>query len=74
MDRQLLGGRLWWLFMVVASAINFAFALLVKGDLPVSDQLSAIDEEEEMEQDDSEGEEQSWASSKDAASRVPVSS
>jgi hypothetical protein len=49
MDRQLLGGRLWWVFMVGASIANFTCSLWVKGDLPVSDGLSDIDEEDENE-------------------------
>jgi hypothetical protein len=46
MDGKVLGGRLWWIFMVVMSAINFVSALFM-GDEPSRRGLSVIDEEEE---------------------------
>ena len=47
MERKILGGRLYWIFMVGMSALNFLVSLLIAGDPPSASGLSAIDEEEE---------------------------
>jgi len=52
MDGKVLGGRLWWIFMVIMSVINCISALFVASDEPGSNALSAIDEEEEPPEED----------------------
>ena len=44
-----MGGRLWWIFMVVMSTINFVSALFVAQDPPRAG-LQPIHEEDEDEQ------------------------
>lgn len=48
MDGKVLGGRLWWIFMVVMSCLNGGVALFVAADSPGVSGLSSIDEEEEQ--------------------------
>lgn len=47
MDGKVLGGRLWWIFMVIMSTANFVTSLLVSRDGDVG---THRDEEEEIEQ------------------------
>lgn len=47
MDGKVLGGRLWWIFMVIMSTANFVTSLLVSSDGHVA---VLRDEEEELEQ------------------------
>lgn len=47
MDGKVLGGRLWWIFMVIMSTANFVTSLLVSND----GQTNVLrDEEEGVEQ------------------------
>lgn len=54
MDGKVLGGRLWWLFMVVMSAANFVSTLFVEEPHALNG-LPSIDEEEEPVDDESWG-------------------
>lgn len=51
MDGKVMGGRLWWIFMVIMSIINFISALFVSQGPPAK-YLSVIDEEEEPRESD----------------------
>ena len=46
-DRGILGGRLWWICMIIASTINFTSAMFVAPDTSNFSGLSSIDEEDE---------------------------
>lgn len=48
MDGKVMGGRLWWIFMVIMSIINFGSALFVAQDPPRAG-LQPINEEDEDE-------------------------
>jgi len=47
MDGKVLGGRLWWIFMVIMSIINLITATFVQNETLPANGLEAIDEEEE---------------------------
>jgi len=47
MDGKVLGGRLWWIFMLLMSAVNFGSALFVAEDSPKV-RLEPVYEEDEI--------------------------
>jgi hypothetical protein len=49
MDGKVLGGRLWWIFMVFMSAVNFVSALFVAEE-PSKTRLEPVYEEDEEEE------------------------
>jgi len=50
-ERQLVGGRLWWLFMVGASVANFGASLLVREDSSVHRRVVFDESDEEDEEE-----------------------
>jgi len=51
MDRNLLGGRLWWIFMVVMSFLSWISCLFISKDPRPPRELESIEEEEEPPED-----------------------